>query len=338
MQTTTLNTVTLSEFTDLVEKSFIVYNNKVQPVAKQIFIFSNEAANTGDTRRFDEVDTETFGKLKRQGMKSSKTSVGVGYNKTMTVKRIAREIDITWEHRRYNKYPEVTGLLTSLNTFCEQRAELDLTHRLTFAGSSTYTDMDGETVDVTAGDSLPIVYASHTLKYSSTTWRNRIANDPVFSKGALESGEALYNTDILSNFGEKRVMKPNAIITGDDPNTTNTVKQFLNSTADVDQSNAGVVNVYRNKYRHIELPYLATTASGANDSTKKRYWFLACIGMGVNGLQAYYGVWEPANMKSPVAGGNGEDFSSDNWAYGTRMSYGIVVVTARGLVGSLPTS
>lgn len=338
MQTTTLNTVTLSEFTDLVEKSFIVYQNKVQPVAKQIFIFSNEAANTGDTRRFDEVDTETFGRLKRQGMKASKTSVGVGYNKTMIAKRIAREIDITWEHRRYNKYPEVTGLLTSLNSFCEQRAELDLTHRLTFCSSSTMTDMDGDSVDLTAGDGLPIVYAAHTLKYSSSTWRNRVANDPAFSRGALESAEALYNTDILSNFGERRVIKPNAIITSDDPNTCNTVKQFLLSTADVDQANAGVVNVYRNKYRHIELPYLATTAVGANDSTKKRWWFLGAIGMGVNGLQAYYGVWEGANMKSPTAGGNGEDPSTDNWTYGTRMSYGIVFVSARGLVGSLPNS
>lgn len=338
MQTTLLNTVTLSEFTDLVEKDFIMYQNMVKPVAQQIFISDTMAANTGDSRRYDEVDTETFGKLKRQGMKASKAAVGVGYSKTITVKRIAREIDITWEMRRFNKKPEVIGQLTSLKQFCPQRTELDLTHRLTFCSSSTMTDMDGETVDLTGGDSLPIIYAAHTLKYSSTTWRNRVANDPAFSRSALEAAEALFNTDILSNFGERRVLTPNVIITGDDPNTCNTVKQFLSSVADVDQANAGVVNVYKGKYRHIELPYLATTAAGVNDATKKRWWFLGAIGMGINGLQAYYGEWEATNIKTPTVGGNGEDFSTDNWTYGTRKSYGIAVVSARGLVGSLPTN
>jgi len=336
MQTTLLNTVTLSEFTDLVEKSFITYNKKVTPASQELFINQDMAAHTGESKRFDEVDTETFGKLKRQGMKAQKANVGVGYNKTMTVKRIAREIDITFEHRRYNKFPEVTGLLTSLNEFGPQRAELDRTHRFTFAGASSMVDMDGDTVDLTAGDSLPIVYATHTLKFSSSTWRNRVSSDPDFGKAALESAEGLFNTDILSNFGERRVMTPNVIITGDDPNTVNDVKQFLNSTTEVGQSNSGVINVYKSKYRHIQLPYLATTALGANDSSKAKYWFLASIGQSVNGLQAYYGVWEPAHMQSPPnEGNNGEDRSTDNWTYGTRMSYGMCFVSARGLVGSL---
>jgi hypothetical protein len=65
MQTTLLNSVTLSEFTDLVEKDFITYQKMVSPVAQQIFITDSMPANTGDSRRYDEVDTETFGRRKR---------------------------------------------------------------------------------------------------------------------------------------------------------------------------------------------------------------------------------------------------------------------------------
>lgn len=338
MRTTLLNTVTLVEMNDLIRKSFVMNQQMVKPVASQIFINADLTANTGNTKRFDEVDTETFGRLKREGMDAAKASVGIGYNKTMTFKRIAMEIDITWENRRYNEDQQVTGKLTNLSHFAEQRTELDLAHRLTFCASSTYTDMDGDTVTVTGGDSLPIVYATHTLKYSSTTWRNRVANDPVFSKSAIQAAETLFNTDILSNFGERRIITPNTIVTGDDPETVNNVMQFLQSTSDSEQNNAGVVNVYKAKYRHLVLPYLATTAVGANDSTKRRWWFLAGIGQGVNGFQAYYGVSEATNLKTPSAGNNGEDAHNDNWTYGVRKSYGIVVVSARGLVGSLPTS
>ena len=338
-RSTLLNTVTFSKFTDLVEKDFLTFQSMVMPVARQLFVDSDMAAHTGDTRRYDEVDTETYGKLKREGQDSKKASVGIGYNKTMTAKRIAMEIDITWEMRRYNKKEQVTALLTSLKHFCPQRMELDLTHRYTFSTSNSYTDMDGSTVDVTGGDGLAIAYSAHTLKFSSNTWRNRIAGDPLFSKGALQAGLLLTTTDIRSNFDERRVMTFNTIVSGDDPGTVHDIKQFLKSTTDNTQNNSGVVNIYQNDYKHVILPYLATTATGANDSTKRRWWGLASSGLGVMGLQAYLGIWEQPHLKTPPRdGNNGEDVHNDNWTYGTRCSYGIVFVSGRGLIMSCPTS
>ena len=338
MRTNLLNTVTLSEFTDLVEKDFITFQQMVKPVAAQLFIERSMEAHTGDSRRFDEVDTETYAKLKREGENAKKGSVGIGYNKTMYAKRIALEIDITWEMRRYNKKEQVVALLTSLKHYCPQRMELDLTHRLTFCTSTSYTDMDGQTVDVTGGDGLAVVYSAHTLKFSSTTWRNRVSGDPTFSKSALESAELLARTNILSNFGERRVMNFNTIISTDDPGTVNDIKQFLKSTSEVGQTNPGVINVYQNKYRHVILPYLATTAVGAYDSTKRQWWGIVAAGQGILGWQAYFGIWEAPNLKTPKEGNNGEDFHNDNWTYGTRASYGIVVVSGRGLIMSCPSS
>lgn len=338
MQGTTLNTVTFSEMTDLVRKDFVKVQKMITPAAGQLFITDSIGKGQGNTKRYDEIDTQTFARRKREGELAKKASVGVGYNVTMTKKRIAMEIDITQEMRDENRYAEVGSLITNLSHFAPQRVELDLTHRLTFASATSYTDMDGDTVTTTVGDGLALCNASHTLKYSSSTYSNRVSGDPVFSRGALEAAETLSVTNILSNFGERRVISFNTIVTGDDPNTVNSVKQFLNSTSDVDQNNSGVMNVYKGKYRHVVLPYLATTATGAHDSTKRRYWFLAATGQGTNGWQAYHGIWEAAHMKPVSENGANSDYSRDIWTYGVRAGYGIVTVSPRGLIGSLPTS
>lgn len=333
---TWLNTASQPEFSDLVTKQFIFINDKVKPVAAQLFIYENLVGYNSSSKRYDEVDVETFASVKEEGVNAKKAKAGIGYSKTMTAKRVAKEIDISWEMRRYGQQYKVKSQLTSLNEFVNQRTELDLTHVLTFATSTSYTDMDGNTVTTTTGDGYALAYATHTLAFSSSTYRNRIASDPAFSQTGLESAEVLFASDILSNFGERRVMMPNTIITTDEPSLTNDVRKVLESTADVDAAHAGVTNVYSKKYKHVILPYLATDATGARDTTKKRWWGLASIGN--MGWQAYYGVFEPANLKTPTAGSNGEDVHNDNWTYGCRGSYGIVAVSGRGLVMSCPTS
>jgi len=336
---TLLNTVSFSELTDLIRKSFVMTQQMVVPNAKRLFITEPVGKGNGNTKRFDEIDTQTFAKNKPEGTSAQKAATGIGYSKTMTKKRIGMEIDITQEMRDENRYSEVGTLIKSLSWFCPQRIELDLTHRLTFISSTSYTDMDGDSVDVTGGDTLAIASTSHTLKFSSTTWSNRLAGDPVFSRSALEAAELLTTTNIYSNFAERRVMNFNTIITGDNPTTVNAVKQFLGSDSDVDQNNSGVMNIYKGKYQHVILPYLASTATGAADATKKYWWFLAAIGQGSMGWQAYYGEWEAPHMKeAPTAGSNAEDTHTDTWTWGTRAGYGIVAVSGRGIIASLPTS
>lgn len=335
MQTQLQNTVALPELVDLVRKEFVTNSKMVQPAAKQLFIVDNIGKGQGNTKRYDEIDIQTYARLKRQAEATKKASVGVGYNVTMTKKRIAMEIDITQEMLDENRYAEVGSQIRALTHFCPQRIELDLTHILTFASATSYTDMDGETVTLTVGDGLALASASHTLKYSSTTYSNRITGDPIFSQGALESAEQLTVTNIYSNFGERRVMNFNTIVTSDDPNTVNAVKQILQSTADIDGAHSGVMNVNKSKYRHVVLPQLATTATGAHDSTKAKYWMLAAAGQGTDGWQAFFGNWESPHMKEPR--GDSHDYSRDVDTYGVRAGYGIRAVTARGLIFSLAT-
>ena len=328
-----LNTVSISEMTDLVSRNWGIYNDmvKVGP-ARSLFITEDMANHTGTTRRYTEIDTQTYAAVKEEGADASKATVQKGYEKDMTVRRFAKEIDITFEMRRFNKKPEIVSQLTALSHFCPQRMELDLTHRLTFATATSYTDMDGTTVATTVGDTNALVDSTHDVRGSSSTYSNVITGNPLFSKGGLEVAEGLANTNILSQFGERRVMNFNTIVTSDDPTTVNDVKQFLMSTTDVDQNNPGVVNVYKGKYQHVILPQLATDAAGAYNSAKAKYWALVAAGQGVNGWQAYCGIWEAPNLKTPAPGNNGEDVHNDNWTYGTRCSYGIVTVTGKGFL------
>ena len=129
-------------------------------------------------------------------------------------------------------------------------------------------------------------------------------------------------------------MNFNVLITSDDPSTCRTAKQILQSTADIDAAQSGVMNYYANAFRHIKLPYLATTAAGAYDSTKKRWWGIAAIGQGVQkSWNARLGIFESNNMKAPE-----EDVHTDNIVFGSRMSYGYCTLSGRGLIMSCPTS
>src|SRR5262249_48698870 len=137
---------------------------------------------------------------------------------------------------------------------------------------------------------------AHTLKGTSATFRNILANNPQFSRGALENMEAQIIANTLNQFGEKVTIPFDIIFTSDDPNTINTVREFLKSTASVEPGvNASVTNVYQGKYRHVILPRLATDNLGQPDATKTKYWGLASSMFST----AHLGVWEEPHLKVP---------------------------------------
>lgn len=336
-QGTFLNTATFPELTDLVARNFVSVGGLIVPMAKQLYINDSMGANEGELKLLQEYDTTTYARAKPQGADAKKASFGIGYLITIRTKRIGIESEITFEMRRYNKKQEVMAAIQSLPWFCPQRVELDLTHRFTFASATSYVDLDGNTVDLTVGDGLALASSVHTLKFSTITYSNRITGDPLFSKGALEAAELLTTTDILSNFGEKRVMDFNTIVTGNNPTIVNAVRQFLRSTTDNTQNNSGVINVNQEKYKHVILTQMATTATGAVDNTKKNYWMLVAANQGLRGWQSYFVEWEPMNL-TPSTSGNGTDVHKDIWYYNVRQSYNIGIVSGRGAIFSLPTS
>ena len=335
------NTIALSELVDLTRRKFEMVSGLVDPNdIMQFYQTEPFPQNSGNSRLINEIDTQTYARNKAEGAPAKKGQVGVGYSATLTIKRVALEVDITYEMRTQDRYPEIGAKLTSLTEFVQQRRALDLTHVLTFATSTSYTDMDGDTVDLTVGDTNCLAYSAHTLKFSSTTYSNRLSGDPVFSKGALEVAQTMGMTQIFSNFGETRVMDFNVIFCSKhDATTVNDIKQFLHSTSDNTQNNSGVLNTHKDEMRLVTLASLATDIYGVYNYAKKKWWGIAAIGgVGDRSWQARYAESEAPNMKYPATGNNGEDFHTDNWCFGVRGGYGKRALSGRGIIFSCPTS
>lgn len=174
---------------------------------------------------------------------------------------------------------------------------------------------------------------AHTVTGSSTTFRNRILNNPALSRGGLEAGELLFATQMINMAGEKIRPRPDTLVIADNPVYENIALEYLRSVGAPDSANAGVTNVYKAKYTLLVMPDLATTATGARDTTKEAYWFLACT----KDSSALCEISEEPHMIAPAApsGTNAEEFDNDNWKFKSSAAYGIEIVGAQWIVGSL---
>jgi len=306
-----LNSISLAVFTRLAGVIFEKAKDLVEKHARDsgLFVVESVPENSGEVRDYQEIDLELYADNKPQGNQAGRASVRLGYNKQVTVKRVAKDIGITYEMRRFNKYPDVVRRLTNLAQMPVNRLELDLQHRIGFGLVTTYVDKNGATVENDVGDDLALFSTVHTLTGSATTYRNRLAGNPILSKGALEGIERLVAEETLNNFGEKLSVPFDILWTTDDPNTVNTALEYLNSVAAPDFANSGVSNVYKAKYKHVKLPLVATTAAGLTDATKRRFWGIASSMIS----DAHLAEWEAPHLKAPSDLNAGEEFSTDKF-------------------------
>lgn len=320
-----LSTISLSDFTRNAQILWLKGADEFNPVMRKSGIVREVSIpqNSGDTRDFTEIDLEQYARVKPQGDQATYARVQQGYSKTGTLYRIAFAEAITYEMRTRGKYPEVIAKLTNLLPTAMNRMEIDLQHRVTFATATSYTDMDGRTVDTTVGDTLALSSTAHTVRGASTTFRNRLANSPQLSRGAMEAMEKMRVENHINQFGQKVPVMDDILWTTDDPNTVNTARELLQATSSVNATNDGIPNVYRSKYKHVMLSRVATDKDGNVDSTKAKYWGLAAS----RESSFYLGVHEEAHVIPPSANGS-QDALTDDWLFNVRAGYMIVVVSA----------
>lgn len=321
-----LSTVSLSDF---VRNAMIIWlrgADEFPMVMRRSGIVKEVAIpqNSGNTREFSSIDLEQYARIKGEREQAEYAKDQQGYSKTGTLYRIAFAEAITYEMRTQGKYPEVIAKLTNLLPTAMNRMELDLQHRITFATATSYTDMDGRTVDTTVGDTLALASTAHTVRGSATTFRNRLANSPQASIGALEAMEKMRVENNINQFGQKVPTSDDILWTTDDPNTINTVRVLLQSTASIDPgANDQVKNVYQGKYKHVILPRVATDKDGNVDSTKAKYWGLVSSRMSA----FFLGVHEEPHVIPPSANG-AQDVLTDDWLFNVRAGYMVVIPDA----------
>lgn len=323
--------ITTAQFNDLVKNAKVKWRegyDLVTPVARQMY----EAYSvTERDSEHSQIDNPGFARRKNQGERYPIGSPKQGYSLLLSQTRIGLMEEVTWEMRKYDKYREIFKKMKGLGESTAQRMELDLTHQLTFGLTATsYVNLDGETVPTTTGDGLAIFSASHTITGGSSTFSNLMTT--AFSRTALEEAEGLF-TRMVNHNGQKVTVKPDTIITSDDPATVNTVREFLKSSMAPDTANMAE-NVYKAKYKHLILPYLATTAVGAIDTTKVGYWFLAAL----DHTDAILEISEEPNFQAPSVGGNGEDYETDGWKFKSSASYDYGFLDPKFIVGSTATT
>lgn len=334
-----LNTTTFPELYDIVEKKFSTMREMVPEAAEQLFIVEDAPIPSPDMKRYDEYDVDTFAARKPQGQSTVARKFAIGYSVSMTPLRFGKKAVVTKEDRLHGRDREVSNAFLDLAKVVTNRKELDLTHVITFATATSYVNMDGETISTTVGDGLALASTVHTLKHSSTTYSNRLSGDALFSPGAADAMELMAKTQIMNNFGERRVITFDTIFCADTPSLYKAIKRHYGSSSDDTQNNSGVINVDMGKYKLVVLPYLATTATGAYDSTKKNWWGMVSTTAGHEGnrWQGYIRYWERPYLVSPEEGltKNGD---TDVWEFHTRGYYGIRAVSGRGFLISCPTS
>jgi len=326
----TINSNSLPQFTDLVRRNF-TYNLESMPQVMRtsgMVVEDPLEQNTWEFKRYAErLHRNQYGSRRDEGDTAKQATIQYGYEKDLQVHTVALEVSITKRMRVAGKSQDMIDAVTNLSTVCPSSIDLDLSHRITFAHETSYVDRDGNTITTTVWDGLAWASASHTLTGSATTYNNIVTGNPQFSKGALENAQKLAVEESYNNIGEKMVVNCNIIFSTDDPNTCNQIKELLNSTADVSTDNSGTFNVYSNALKHVELPRVATTAAGAVDTTKRKYWGIYSS----MDSDFYFSTLEAPYLKTPTDGNNGEEFSSENWNYLAGTTYGIAIVTGRAI-------
>lgn len=319
--------ISTSQFNDLVKNAKVMWRegfDRVAPAARTLYDISSTDVKTSE---HSQLDGYTFAKRKQEGQNYAYGSIVQGYTLNLSQTRIGLMDAVTWEMRKFDKYREIDKKMRNLGEATAQRMELDLTHLFTFGMSaSSYTNVDGETVTTTSADGQNIFDTDHTITGASTTFSNKITN--AFSRAGLEAAETKFVT-FADNSGNKVIVKPNTIVTTDDPALVNAVAEFLKSTQRPDNAN-NAANVYSGKYTHLVLPYLSTTAAGAYDATIKNYWMLA----DTTHTDAICEISEEPNLVTPTAGGNGADFETDDWKFKSAACYDYGVLGYSWIVGS----
>lgn len=322
--------INTTNFADFVANSTINFRRAYDSFPKraaQVYDIQGTDLVTGTE---SSLDGFTVAKIKREGSDFAYLDIAQGDSKTWTVYEVGGMTKITWLMRKGNKYSEMNKRINNLGASAAKRMEWDLTHRLTEADATSYTNIDGDTVSTVVGNGQTLADTDHAVTNSSTTYRNRVANNPVLSKGGLEAAEKLFATQMIDANGELIVSEPDTIITSSDPNTVNTALEYLRSVSAPDAGVSGVENVYKGKYKLLVLPYLATTPStGAYNSSDAKFWFLADL----KNTDAVCRILSNPTFIPPTEN-DGKESETMDWKFACHAAYAIEILRASWLVFS----
>jgi hypothetical protein len=235
---------------------------------------------------------------------------------------------------RANKYPELAKLLRGQNESLIRRMILDATHKFTFAGDGSYTNLDGVVRDLVGGDGVSWVNDAHVMNNGSS-WDNLLGSGTGvrLAESTLADAEDMM-ADTFTHSGILSTGTVDTVITGHHAATRNAAKRLGGQSGQVTivntEASLNDSNVYQGQFKHIVLPYLATNAFGNRDSTKNRFWF---AGDSTRMKDALY----MRVVQMPTARPVQEAENKDALVFSATADYDVFHISGAGVVGAQAT-
>lgn len=326
--------ITVSDFPDLTNNILVEWNKKpdeFQLVRDQLAnVVTGSMARVTDHSKMSSVQTA---RRRTDGGNSYKTTLKQGYRVTMTKAEIAEELDVTHQMRLFDKYGEIMAAARSLRDGVQRRIETDLAAFLYNAWSTSYTNLDGETVATVGPDGLALMSSSHTANGSSNTYSNQIdaTHDPI-DPDVLERLVAVGNGFITESDGRLLPTTFDTIVTGRHAPTVFSVQRILNSTmypgSSLNSTN-NATNVLQASYKHLVVPFLdMNPQTEVLDSTRARYTFLANLGnKDRNGFLMEFAL-------DPMLDTSFQVTESGVWQYPALANYALGLIASNFIVGT----
>jgi len=266
---------------------------------------------------------------RNEGDDAWKGNLKQGYTKKFNQAEIALNVDVTKQMRMFDKYDEIYSRMRKMGQSAERRFELDVASLLSYAWSTSYTNLDGETVSTAVPSGLALISGSHTCNGSSNTFSNQLATtNTAFDQNVLEKLEELFNNFLDEADGRRIPVMPDTIITGQHAPTVHAVRKVLGSEYYTENANNSL-NTFKGKYKHLIVPFLDLNAqTEARDATKVRYCFLAALGnKDMNRFRVE--VSQDVRFEAPE-----QVFESSTWQFLTTALYDFGTLGANFIAGT----
>lgn len=324
--------ITTRAFNDLVKNAYVAWSqsrNEFPSVRSQLAVIQNTMELSPEYSRMSSVQTA---RRQNEGDDAWKGTMKQDYRKTFNQTKIALQYEVTEKMRLFDKYDEIMRGMRQMGRGAERRMELDIASLLYNAWSSSYTNLDGETVTTTSPDGQTLIYTAHTCNGASTTFSNEIpTTHSPFDQTVLEKLEEVFNGMVDSADGRVTPIMPDTIITGRHAPTVHAVKRVLNSEFYTENANNSS-NTSKSSYKHLIVPFLdVNPQTEARNSSMYKYVFLAALNnKDDNGFRMV--MAQDAKFVAPE-----QVFDSGTWQFQTGAYYDFGTLFANFIAGTKGT-
>ncbi len=265
-------------WTDLVKLSPMVWMqgaqtalSQVQPVMDLYDIDQLDQFN----RDYSYVADSGFAKVVNEGADYSTRTINQGDTLSLTAVKRGDAATITEDLVDGNKYREIGKKLTNLGGSLFRTRARDATHvGWTFSMSTSFTDSEGNTVTIGPSKNGEALYADTHTMADGSTFDNLQGTPSPLGESTLRTLQDL-TVDFLdengipvSTWGTSGDL---VLWTSFDVSMDHAAYRLCTQDWNYQSANRDI-STFKGVFRHVKLAYLATTATGARDSTKEKFY------------------------------------------------------------------